>query len=58
VAVGGTGVAVGVAGGEVGTGGSAAGTHSQTESRKLTLNRSLACGAAGEKPSNLFRAAL
>ena len=58
VAVRGTDVAVAVAGVEVGAGGSAAATHSQTESKKFTVSRSLACGAAGEKPSNALRAAL
>jgi hypothetical protein len=38
--------------------GATAATHSQTASRKFTVSRSLACGAAGEKPSNLLRAAL
>jgi hypothetical protein len=44
-------------GGGTGAGGGAV-THSQTESRKSTVRRSLACGAVGENPSNLPTAAL
>jgi hypothetical protein len=45
------------AGVEVG-GGPGSAIQSHTASRKFTVNRSLAWGYAGEKPSNLFRAAL